>query len=130
MAEDLIQNGARGRIGGDGHIFEVDESKFGKRKFNSGRRVVGKWVLGGVSRTTGECFLVECPDNRRNHHTLLTLIKRYVNPGTTILSDRWRGYTHLNLHGYIHLTVNHQRGFIDPATGVRVCGTTLNRNRA
>ena len=61
---------------------------------------------------------MECPDNRRNHHTLLTLIKRYVNPGTTILSDRWRGYTHLNRHGYIHLTVNHRRGFIDPATGV------------
>ena len=114
MAEDLIQNGARGRIGGDGHIVEVDERKFGKRKFNSGRRVFGKWVLGGVSRTC----LVECPDNRRNHHTLLTLIKRYVNPGTTILSDRWRGYTHLNLHGYIHLTVNHRRGFIDPETGV------------
>ena len=118
MTEDLIQNGAGGKIGGDGHIVEVDESKFGKRKYNSGRRVVGKWVLGGVSRTTGECFLVECPDNRRNHHTLLSLIKRYINPGTTILSDRWKGYTHLNRHGYIHLTVNHRRGFIDPATGV------------
>ena len=47
-----------------------------------------------------------------------SLIKRYINPGTTILSDRWKGYTHLNRHGYIHLTVNHRRGFIDPATGV------------
>ena len=118
MAEDLMQNGVSTKIGGPGHILEIDESKFGKRKFNSGRRVVGKWVLGGCSRTTGECFLVECPNNRRNHHSLLRLIKLHVHAGTTILTDRWKGYRHLHRHGYTHLTVNHRRGFIDPQTGV------------
>ena len=135
MQWDLIQNGARGRIGGDGHIVEVDESKFGKRKYNSGRRVVGKWVLGGVSRTTGECFLVECPDNRRNHHTLLSLIKRYINPGTTILSDRWKGYTHT----WIAMDISTSPWIIDVDSStlqraciqipVKVCGTTLSVTR-
>ena len=76
------------KIGGQGHIVEIDESKFGKRKYNSGRRVVGKWILGGWCRTTEECFLVECTNNKHDHHTLLRLIKQHVNPGT----DKWRGY--------------------------------------
>lgn len=120
MSEDLIDSssGVRRRIGGTGHIVEIDESKFGKRKYNRGRRVVGKWVLGGYCRTTGECFLVECSNNRRNHHTLLRLIKENVKPGTIILTDKWKGYNALSHHGFTHLVVNHRRGFVDPITGV------------
>ena len=35
-------------IGGDGIVVEVDESKFGKRKYSVGHRVDGAWVIGGV----------------------------------------------------------------------------------
>ena len=35
-------------LGEDGIIVEIDESKFGKRKYNRGHRVDGCWVLGGV----------------------------------------------------------------------------------
>jgi hypothetical protein len=48
MAEDLLNTS--GKIGGPGTIVEMDESKFGKRKYNRGRRVVGKWVLGKIER--------------------------------------------------------------------------------
>ena len=41
-----------GKIGGPATIVEIDESKFGKRKFNKGRKVDGVWVLGMVERTT------------------------------------------------------------------------------
>ena len=78
MAKDLLDEGGGGsarKIGGPGHIIEVDECKFGKRKYNRGRRVVGKWILGGCSGTTNECFLVECPHDRRDHHTLLRFDK-------------------------------------------------------
>ena len=113
MVEDLLENGATRKIGGRGHIVEIDESKFGKRKYHRGRRVIGKWIVGGYCRTTGECFLVECTDNKRNHHTLLRLIKQHV-----ILTDKWKGYNALRHHGYTHLVVNHSRGFVDPVTGV------------
>ena len=100
MVEDLLENGATRKIGGRGHIVEIDESKFGKRKYHRGRRVIGKWIVGGYCRTTGECFLVECTDNKRNHHTLLRLIKQHVAPETIILTDKWKGYNALRHHGY------------------------------
>ena len=34
-------------IGGHGEVVEVDESKFGKRKYHKGRRADGVWVFGG-----------------------------------------------------------------------------------
>ena len=35
------------QIGGNGIEVEVDESKFGKRKYYRGHRVEGQWVFGG-----------------------------------------------------------------------------------
>ena len=36
------------KIDGMGKIVEVDESKFGRRKYNRGRDRDGQWVFGGV----------------------------------------------------------------------------------
>ena len=45
MAEEITTTP---KIGGPGRIVEVDEAKFGKRKYQRGRIVQGSWVLGGV----------------------------------------------------------------------------------
>ena len=55
-------------LGGPGVIVEVDEAKFGNRKYNKGGYREGVWVLGGVDRSTGQCFLLPCPNNRRGAH--------------------------------------------------------------
>lgn len=115
MAEDLLSS--NGMIGGPGTIVEIDESKFGKRKYHRGRRVVGKWVLGGVTRGSSECFLVQCPDNKRDANTLCLLILQFVRPGTTIITDQWGGYNPLQHHGYQHYTVNHSASFVNTTTG-------------
>ena len=96
---------------------EIDESIFGKRKYNRGKRVKGKWILGGVERGTLNYFLVECPHNHRDHHTLVLLIKQHVRPGTIIITDGWKGYIHLGDHGYHHEDVNHSQNFVNPHTG-------------
>ncbi|EFX68062.1 hypothetical protein DAPPUDRAFT_260665 [Daphnia pulex] len=37
-------------IGGPGSVVEIDESMFGKRKYNRGKKRKGVWVFGGVER--------------------------------------------------------------------------------
>ncbi|GFU38782.1 hypothetical protein NPIL_552671 [Nephila pilipes] len=40
----------------------MDEPKFGKKKYNSGRRVDGHWVFGNVERFSGKLFLFAVHD--------------------------------------------------------------------
>lgn len=46
------------KIGGPGVVVEIDESKFGKRKYHRGHYVEGQWVFGGYERGTGRIFMV------------------------------------------------------------------------
>jgi transposase-like protein len=59
-------------------------------KYHRGNYNKGQWVFGGVERGTNRCFLVIVPDRKRK--TLLAIIKQYIAPGTTIISDEWRAY--------------------------------------
>ena len=113
MAEDIQSSEL---LGGPGQIVEVDEAKFGKRKFNRGRIADGSWVCGGIECRTNKCSVAMCPANIRNQGTLLRIIQRYVAPGTTVITDKWKGYTNLGNHGYVHLDVNYSQNFVDPLT--------------
>jgi hypothetical protein len=63
------------KIGGNGMIVEIDESKFGKRKYNRGHRVEGVWILGMIEKTGQKRIrLVTLKD--RSKTTLLELIKK------------------------------------------------------
>lgn len=102
-------------IGGIGHTVEIDESKFGTRKYNRGRLRDGVWVFGGIDRATKEIFLVQVEE--RSAAALVPLIQQYIKHGTTVVSDEWAAYNVLGEYGYNHLTVNHSLNFVDPATG-------------
>jgi len=99
-------------IGGPGLTVEVDESKFGKRKYNKGRLVEGQWVVGGICRETKDVFLAVCPENKRDAATLIDIIERHVNKQSTVITDCWRGYDQLTADGWEHLTVNHEYNFV------------------
>lgn len=105
-------------IGGPDIIVELDESKFGKRKYHRGHRVEGVWVLGGVERTRERrVFLVTVPD--RSLETLEDVISKHVYPGSIVHSDLWRGYARLAQNfDYTHKTVNHSHNFVDPISFV------------
>jgi hypothetical protein len=103
------------KIGGPNKIVEIDESKFGRRKYNRGHPIKGQWVFGGVERESGRTFFVPVPD--RFAETLLAVICDWTVPGTTVISDCWGAYYDLEEHGYPHLTVNHSIGFVDPVSG-------------
>jgi transposase-like protein len=102
-------------LGGPGRNVEIDESKFGKRKYNRGHRVEGKWVFGGIERESGIAFMI--PVENRSKDVLLCIIKHFILEGTTVISDCWKAYDCLEDEGYQHLAVNHSLTFKDPETG-------------
>lgn len=104
-------------IGGPGIIVEIDESKFGKRKYNRGHRVEGVWVVGGVERTEKRAMFVEVVSDR-TAETLLDIIMRRVHPGSVVHTDLWKGYLGIeSLLGLDHYTVNHSKCYVDPISG-------------
>ena len=82
-------------LGGPGHAVEVDEAKFGRRKYNRGRYIESHWVLGGIDRDRKQVFM-EVVD-RGDAATLIPIIQQYVRPGTLIITDEWRAYRTLHL---------------------------------
>lgn len=108
-------------LGGPGVVVEIDESKFGKRKYHRGSRRDGQWVLGMVERGTGRCFLIPCPGNKRDRATLIPLIMAFVRPGSVIMTDGWSAYTPLRNYGYYHFTCNHSIAqYRNPVTGCHI----------
>lgn len=103
-------------IGGPGIHVEIDESKFGRRKYYKGHKVDGQWIFGGrETNDKSKIFMVPVAD--RKGETLERLIKKYIKPGSVIHSDCWKGYTRLKKMGYQHVTVNHTKYFKDPTSG-------------
>lgn len=105
------------KLGGDGMTIEIDESKFGKRKYNRGHRVEGVWVLGMVERSErGRVKLVVVEDRKKS--TLHDIIKESIKADSVIYTDGWRGYNDLEESFQSHMTVNHSKHFKDPETQV------------
>src|SRR5215469_1607030 len=102
------------KIGGAGKHVEIDESVFGKRKYNKGRFIDGQWVIGGIERESGKFFYEAIP--KRDSNTLVEVIIRNVEKDTTIITDEWRGYKGIEKHNYKHMTVNHSKTFVNPST--------------
>ena len=113
-------------IGGPGIEVQIDEAKFGKRKHNRGHRVEGTWVFGGVERiwdpakqkwNAGNWFAI--PVARRDRPTLWGIVEAKIRPGAKIISDGFSTCKNLqNWNDHTHFTVEHDKHFKDPETGV------------
>ena len=44
----------------------------------------------------------------------MPIIKKYIKPGSVIISDCWSDYVSLSEEGYTHYSVNHSEHFVDP----------------
>ncbi len=120
MGDFFLREEERGTIGGEGKIVQIDESKFGKRKYNRGRQVEGHWVLGMIEDGDEDFRLALCPDNSRTADVLCAIIEQHIAPGTEIHTDAWKSYLRLPQMGYTHKIVNHS----DPEN--RFVGTQYN----
>jgi transposase-like protein len=113
---DLIEK----PLGGNGSIMEIDESLFGRAKYNRGRALKREpfWVFGMMDNDTRRVAI--CPVERRNEATLVPIVMDSVVPATTIYSDEWSAYANLG-QGFDHKTVNHSIQFMT-ADGVNTNG--------
>jgi transposase-like protein len=105
------------KIGGNNSVVEIDESKFGKRKYNRGHRVEGVWILGMIEKTGQKRIRLLTLENRTKDG-LLELIKQHVKQDTIIYTDGRKGYNGLNEYFSGHFVVNHSIHFVDPNTSV------------
>ena len=89
----LLRDKDNFRLGGPGHLVQIDECVVTKRKNHKGKKVPERWVLGifdsnlqrGVVRYVG----------KRDAATLLPIIQEYIAVGTEIWTDEWKGYSAL-----------------------------------
>jgi len=103
------------QIGGSDDIVEVDETHMYTRKYHVGRLLQQRqvWVFGGKSRKTGDSFVVQIENKRKD--TLWPLMQEYISQDTFIMSDGHRSYRNCNVLGFKgHAWVNHRQNFVRP----------------
>ncbi|KAI4293368.1 hypothetical protein PAPHI01_2642 [Pancytospora philotis] len=96
----------------------MDESYFGKRKYNRGRLQRYAWVFGAIDIISKE-FMMRTVPNRRCE-SIGPLIKEYVLRESVVHTDKYATYLSFFSHTdeYEHGTVNHKLYFVDPETGI------------
>lgn len=94
------------KIGGPGWTLEIDESIFRRRKYKRGRSKQQIWIFRGILRKKDDIenenkkrmFLIVVPN--RDSDTLKAVIDKYVEKGTVIMSDSWKGYSKIPEMGF------------------------------
>lgn len=90
---------------------EVDESYFGgHRKGKRGRGAAGKVAVFGILKRGGRVYTKMILDSKRT--TLIPIIKAKVEPDSIVFSDSFAAYDVLDISGFRHHRINHQKSFV------------------
>ena len=122
---DLLKANNDHKLGGPGKVVEVDECKIFSLKYRRGRPPAADdlWVVGLLERDlNGGRRSAFMATDRRTAAVLIPLIRDWVEPGTVLISDEWRGYTQ-ELEQYdICPKINHSQQFsrFDTVDGVEM----------
>lgn len=90
-----------------GNIVEADETYVGGKKHDGmrGRGASGKTPVVGIAERKGGIRLAVTKDTTAN--TLDKIITDNVAPGSTVMTDEYRPYSHVKQLGFEHKRVNH-----------------------
>jgi len=88
---EIVNDKENFQFGGEGKIVQIDESVISKRKYNRGKKVVTRWILGIYDTNKKSGIVVYVP--KRDANTLLPLIERYVEKRTEIWTDQWKAHS-------------------------------------
>ena len=73
------------------------------------------WVL-GISESTHKVRFIRVQE--RDQFTLKAVLEKYIQSGSFVWTDCWKGYSSHAMDNFHHATVNHKENFVDPETGV------------
>lgn len=84
----ILQDAENFIFGGPNVVVQVDESVITQCKYNKGRVIKQRWVLGiyDTAKKRGVIIYVA----KRNKETLILAIQKYVAVGSIIWTDKWR----------------------------------------
>ncbi|XP_023235531.1 uncharacterized protein LOC111634928 [Centruroides sculpturatus] len=103
------------RLGGQDRVVEVGEAKLKCWKFDKDSTFEGESVFWGVERETLRNFLISV--DTCDGDTLLSVLREWVVPGATVMSDCWKAYDCLENEGFRRLTVDYSYNFVDIRIG-------------
>lgn len=100
-----VENAGRGDL--LGNIVEADETYVGGKKHDGkrGRGASGKTPVVGIAERKGEIRLEVTANTKAV--ILDKIITENVKPGSTVMTDEYRPYSHVTKLGYEHRRVNH-----------------------
>lgn len=108
-----LQHQSQQKLGGVGIVVKVEVAKIGKQRNCASRHVNGTWLFGMVEIRDGDNLLSSggfriqiCKGNRRGNETLLPIVQRHIEVGTTVCSDEWRVSYRLTSVGFELFTDN------------------------
>jgi transposase-like protein len=84
-----------------------EENKHRSKRTKGARGSHGKTIVMGLVQKEGDVRAGVIPAATKNE--LHSVVFAHVEPGSTLVTDQWRGYTGLGAD-YAHKTVNHQKG--------------------
>jgi transposase len=91
------------------NIVEADETYVGgRRKGPRGRGAAGKTPVIGIVERGGEVKAIVSVDTKAA--SITPFITENVEQGTQLMTDEYRSYSRISLHGYHHQKVNHGSG--------------------
>jgi transposase-like protein len=84
----------------------LEKNKHANKRIKGARGTNGKTIVMGLVEKDGDVRAGVIDSTDRS--TLREIIQHHVEPGSTVVTDGWKGYT--RMHGYDHKTVNHHVG--------------------
>jgi len=110
-------------FGGPDTVVQIDEKVVAKKRKHAGEPTYDdQWIFGLYDTAMKRGHLQLISD--RSEDTLIPILQKYVKPGSTVFSDPFPSYGHLQDCGYRHFVVNHS-GFVDSTTGT--CNNAIDK---
>lgn len=106
--------GGRGGLEARDALKKLGELPLSRREYDRRAKLIRKDMkiqVFGIRQRLGEVYvqMIEKADK----DTLMPIVRLVVEQGSTVYTDKWRGFVELGLDGYTHRSINHSLEYSD-----------------